>query len=96
MNISAVVEADAGITVDFETEVSSLDWSNSVNVGGNSVPAFRVRRETTRVKTYPGDVLILGGLIQTDELEQIQEDYSAFHATICDIYSVFYDGRQNC
>lgn len=72
MNISAVVEADAGITVDFETEVSSLDWSNSVNVGGNSVPAFRVRRETTRVKTYPGDVLILGGLIQTDELEQIQ------------------------
>jgi pilus assembly protein CpaC len=72
MNISAIVEADGGITIDFETEVSSLDWGNSVDVGGNRVPAFRVRRETTRVKTYPNDVLILGGLIQTDELEQIQ------------------------
>lgn len=73
MNISAVVEADGAITVDFETEVSTLDWSNGVEVGGNKIPAFRVRRETTRVKTYQNDVLVLGGLIQFDELEQVQK-----------------------
>lgn len=72
LHITVDVEADGGIIVDLETEVSSLDWNNGIEIGGNSVPAFRVRRETTRVKTYQDNILVLGGLVQTDELEQVE------------------------
>ncbi len=67
------IEENGAIIATVSSEVSSLDWSNRVTTGGVDIPAFRVRRANTTVQTYPGDLLVLGGLIQVDEVKHINK-----------------------
>lgn len=55
-------------------EVSSLDYANSVNIGGAQVPALTVRRVKTEVELADGQSFIIGGLLdnrETDNFEKI-------------------------
>ncbi|MGC2616271.1 MAG: type II and III secretion system protein, partial [Terracidiphilus sp.] len=55
-------------------EVSSLDYANSVNIGGASVPALTIRRVKTEVELADGQSFVIGGLLdnrETDNFEKI-------------------------
>ncbi len=48
-------------------EVSSLDYANSVNIGGASVPALTIRRVNTEVELADGQSFVIGGLLDNRE-----------------------------
>lgn len=55
-------------------EVSSLDYANSVNIGGAQVPALTIRRVKTEVELADGQSFVIGGLLdnrETDNFEKI-------------------------
>ncbi|MGA8089545.1 MAG: type II and III secretion system protein family protein [Terracidiphilus sp.] len=55
-------------------EVSALDYANSVNIGGASVPALTIRRVNTEVELADGQSFVIGGLLdnrETDNFEKI-------------------------
>jgi len=55
-------------------EVSALDYANSVNIGGATVPALTIRRVKTEVELADGQSFIIGGLLdnrETDNFEKI-------------------------
>ncbi len=48
-------------------EVSALDFANSVNIGGASVPALTIRRVNTEVELADGQSFVIGGLLDNRE-----------------------------
>jgi pilus assembly protein CpaC len=55
-------------------EVSQIDTTHSVGVpGGASVPALIVRRASTTVELRDGQSFVIGGLLQTDNHNQIDQ-----------------------
>lgn len=50
-----------------ETEISNLDFSNSIEIGGFLVPALRTRRATTTLDLKEGQTLALAGLLNFTE-----------------------------
>ena len=50
LEFTPVVNADRTITLTVAPEVSALDYSNSVSVGGFSIPALSTRRASTEVE----------------------------------------------
>lgn len=55
-------------------EVSALDFANSVNIGGATVPALTIRRVKTEVELADGQSFVIGGLLdnrETDNFEKI-------------------------
>jgi pilus assembly protein CpaC len=48
-------------------EVSSLDQSNAILLGGYVVPALRTRKAETTVELKDGESLVIGGLIMQEE-----------------------------
>lgn len=45
-----------------EPEVSNLDYTNAVTIGGFSVPALQTRRAKATVELHSGEAMFLGGL----------------------------------
>jgi pilus assembly protein CpaC len=64
-----------GKTLDLviEPEVSSLDWANALDVSGFRIPALRTRRVSTSVGLENGNTLVLGGLLQREEIESVRK-----------------------
>ena len=54
-------------------EVSSLDFANSVNIGGASVPALTIRRVRTEVELADGQSFVIGGLLDNRESDTFQK-----------------------
>ena len=54
-------------------EVSALDYANSVNIGGASVPALTIRRVKTEVELADGQSFIIGGLLDNRETSNFQK-----------------------
>jgi pilus assembly protein CpaC len=52
--------------------VSSLDFGNAVTLGGFVIPALRQRRASTVVTMPNGATLVIGGLLQTDDVNTIR------------------------
>jgi pilus assembly protein CpaC len=52
------------INIKIEPEVSQLDFSRTVQVGGTSVPSLIVRRASTTVELRDGQSFVIGGLLQ--------------------------------
>lgn len=48
-------------------EVSSLDYANSVNIGGAQVPGLTIRRVKTEVELADGQSFVIGGLLDNRE-----------------------------
>jgi pilus assembly protein CpaC len=62
------------INMKIEPEVSSIDTTHTVTVAnGVSVPALTVRRASTTVELRDGQSFMLGGLLQTDNKNQIDQ-----------------------
>jgi len=62
------------INLKIEPEVSSIDTTHSVTVaGGVSVPALIVRRASTTLELRDGQSFMLGGLLQSDNKNQIDQ-----------------------
>lgn len=60
-----VVLGNGNIRLEVKPRVSELDPTNSVVVGGITVPGLRVREVDTGVEMKPGETLALAGLVQT-------------------------------
>jgi pilus assembly protein CpaC len=63
LEFKPVVQPDTPITMDMLTEVSNLDFANSVTASGFSYPTIDTRRVETVVSLRPGEFLAIGGLI---------------------------------
>lgn len=64
---------DGRISLKVAPEVSELDFSNSVEVGGFSVPALTVRRASTTVELNSGQSFAIAGLLQNTTSEDIDK-----------------------
>jgi pilus assembly protein CpaC len=73
LEFKPVVQPDEPIRLDLVTEVSSLDFSNAVTVGGFSVPTIKTRRVQTVVSMRPGEYLAIGGLIQREDTKVVSK-----------------------
>jgi pilus assembly protein CpaC len=61
---------DAGIiNLEVAPEVSSLDFSNGIEISGFRVPAMRTRKATTTVELKDQETLVIGGLIMEEEIK---------------------------
>ena len=62
------------INMKIEPEVSSIDTTHSVAVSNTvSVPALTVRRASTTVELRDGQSFVIGGLLQTNNQNQIEQ-----------------------
>ena len=62
------------INLKIEPEVSQIDTTHSVGIpGGISIPALIVRRASTTVELRDGQSFMIGGLLQSDNKNQIEQ-----------------------
>ncbi len=67
------VLADGQINLRIEPEVSDLDASTSIQVGGSLVPSLVVRRANTTVELRDGQSFAIAGLLQTKHSKNVRE-----------------------
>src|ERR1019366_8072481 len=73
VEFTPIVNADGTITLTVAPEVSALDYSNSVTIGGFSVPALSTRRPSTEVELRSNQSFAISGLLDqrtTDILDK--------------------------
>lgn len=61
------------IRLQLSPEVSSLDFTNAIEISGFNVPAIDVRRVKTEVELGEGQSFIIGGLLDNTENESFQK-----------------------
>lgn len=64
---------DGRVFLQITPEVSTLDFTDAIKVSGFEIPALRVRRAQTMVAMRPGETLVLGGLLQREDVQQMQK-----------------------
>lgn len=67
------VLAEGQINLKIEPEVSDLDPSNSVQIGGTLIPSLVVRRANTTVELRDGQSFAIAGLLQTKHSKNVRE-----------------------
>jgi pilus assembly protein CpaC len=73
LSFTPVVLADGMINLKIEPEVSELDNTNTVSVGGVTVPSLVVRRVSTDIELKDGQSFAIAGLLQNTSSENIQQ-----------------------
>lgn len=69
LNFRPVVMSGDRISLQLNTEVSSLDFVNSVGAGDLLIPGLDVRRAETTIEIPSGGSLMIAGLLQSDAVE---------------------------
>ncbi len=69
LNFTPVVLADRMISLKIEPEVSQIDTTNILNVGGVAIPSLIVRRASTLVELRDGQSFAIAGLLQSVNAE---------------------------
>ncbi|MCW8327416.1 pilus assembly protein N-terminal domain-containing protein [Photobacterium sp. SDRW27] len=69
LNLSAKVENDDNIRLQIAPEVSAIE--KTIKAAGIEVPQLSTRRALTTVKLADGESFMLGGLMSSDDFEQI-------------------------
>ena len=64
---------DGRVFLQITPEVSTLDFTDAIKVSGFEIPALRVRRAQTMVAMRLGETLVLGGLLQREDVQQMQK-----------------------
>ncbi len=72
VDFTPTVEEDGTITLEVDTEVSQIDFSNPLTLSGFTVPAVVTRRTSTTVSLRGGEHLVIGGLKQADRLRSVK------------------------
>jgi pilus assembly protein CpaC len=71
LNFTPVVLAQGRIQMRVATEVTDIDYSKQVTVGGTSVPGFRTRKNETTVELPSGGSIVSAGLISTQSAASV-------------------------
>jgi pilus assembly protein CpaC len=69
--VPTIVDTDL-VNLKITPEVSSLDWTNAVSLGGWDVPALRTRKADATVELNSEQSVVLGGLLSTEEVKLIK------------------------
>lgn len=69
LNFRPVVLSDQRISLQMQTEVSSLDTDNAIILSDVTVPGLDVRRAETTVEIPSGGSLMIAGLLQSDAVK---------------------------
>ncbi|WP_394727353.1 type II and III secretion system protein family protein [Altererythrobacter sp. GH1-8] len=73
LGFTPTVLSDDTINLLVEPEVSSIDPSASITVGGLSIPGLQVRRASTMLELRDGESFAIAGLIQQDFETTVQQ-----------------------
>jgi pilus assembly protein CpaC len=73
LNFIPTIMPNGTIRLQVAPEVSSLDFTNAVEIDGYQVPAIDVRRVKTQVDLSPGQSFAIGGLLDDRENETFQK-----------------------
>ncbi|MGH1457121.1 MAG: type II and III secretion system protein family protein [Alphaproteobacteria bacterium] len=69
LNFKPVVLSEKRISLQMETEVSTLDATNAVTLAGLTVPGLDIRRADTTVEIPSGGSLMIAGILQSKTAE---------------------------
>ncbi len=69
LNFRPIVMSDKRISLQMNTEVSSLDFDNAITLADTQVPGLDVRRAETTVEIPSGGSLMIAGLLQSEAIE---------------------------
>lgn len=73
LNFIPTITPRGTIRLQVAPEVSSLDFTNAIQVSGFDVPAIATRKVNTEVELSDGETFILGGLLDNRETETFQK-----------------------
>jgi pilus assembly protein CpaC len=73
LNFIPTITPRGTIRLQVAPEVSSLDFTNAIEVSGFNVPAIATRKVKTEVELSDGQSFVLGGLIDNRETETLQK-----------------------
>lgn len=60
------------INLKISPEVSSLDWTNAINISGWDIPALRTRKADATVELNSEQSVVLGGLLSSEEIKTVK------------------------
>lgn len=69
LNFKPVVMSDKRISLQLNTEVSSLDFDNAIVLADLTVPGLDIRRADTTVEIPSGGSIMIAGLLQSQAIE---------------------------
>jgi len=69
LNFRPIVMSDKRISLQMNTEVSSLDFDNAITLSDVQVPGLDVRRAETTVEIPSGGSLMIAGLLQSEAVQ---------------------------
>lgn len=73
LQLTPTILSDERIALKIAPEASDLDFTNSVSVGGVSVPAIRTRRADTMVELADGESFVIGGLVSRSTASNVNK-----------------------
>jgi Flp pilus assembly secretin CpaC len=73
LNVTPDILGNGSIHAVIAPEISRLDYANAVVVSGFTIPALIVSQLSTDVITRPGESIILGGLVNRQEIKTISK-----------------------
>jgi pilus assembly protein CpaC len=71
VDFTPTVEEDSTISLVVDSEVSQLDFTNSLTLSGFNIPSVITRRTATTVSLRNGEFLVIGGLKQTEHTKNV-------------------------
>lgn len=66
LNLTPTVLSNSRIAIKVAPEVSDLDFSNAVTIGGTTIPGIVIRRTDTTVELGDGETFVLSGLVSNN------------------------------
>ena len=73
LDFTPVVNVDNTIDLKVAPEVSALDYTNSVNIAGYTIPAISTRRAETQVVLRSGQTFAISGLLDNRTADQFSK-----------------------
>lgn len=73
LNFIPTITARGSIRLQVAPEVSSLDFTNAVEIGGFDVPAINVRKVNTEVELADRETFVIGGLLDKRENDTFEK-----------------------
>ena len=73
LSLTPTVLARDRIALKIAPEVSDLDFSNAIQIGGVATPALRVRRTDTSIELGDGESFVISGLISSNSSDSVDK-----------------------
>lgn len=73
LSVVPTVEPNGKINLKVSTEVSELDTTIAVNIGGALIPGTRIRKASTQVELASNETLVMSGLVQRVQQEIVNK-----------------------